>query len=594
LTPTLTPTATPLIKPGNEIISRENVNQLTLLGQIGKGKIYAIAWSRDGEKLVLGTSVGIYICKSKTLEQEKFIYTGIPIISIDISPDNLTLISGNNAGEIELWDVSSSRKTDSLHKWMFPEDGGANVAFSSDGLIMASVGMEEFGNYYLTVWDTLTGKEIYKFFIGDPFTGIEYFNFSDDGHYVVIGGTGLILSRLTNNIERSEKRIFIWDLNEQKLLQTLEDITSEINWIIGAGFNSDNSKLWVAYSNNTLAYWDVIEEQLINKRVLEQDGLAIYFSRDGTRMALSENHDRFDFYEVENGTYLNTLEDYSSGSISLLKILDDKSIAAIIGSNFNILDINTGDIQSNYFAFHSESAISSDGDLIAYTDPHNDTEIIHLINLFSGDEIFALDGHIKRISALAFSPDKKLLVSGGLDNKALLWDLETGTLLDTFNIYDSVGDLAFSPDGQKLAVCTRKDVQIWDINLGLLMSTLTGYYDAHAPFSFAIAFSSDSMMLASGNYFGPIHLFYTPTGVLLKYLEGHTGKINSLSFTPDGSMLVSASSDRSIRFWNIETGEEIAIIEDLPGAANSILFSEDGEMLISGGEDGIIRFWGIP
>ena len=52
-TSTVTPTATPNIKLGNAVISRENVDQLTQIGHIGKASINDIAWSPDGEWLIL-------------------------------------------------------------------------------------------------------------------------------------------------------------------------------------------------------------------------------------------------------------------------------------------------------------------------------------------------------------------------------------------------------------------------------------------------------------------------------------------------------------------------------------------------------------
>jgi len=598
ITPTSTPTATPLIKQGNEVISRENVNRLTQLGQIGKGSINDIAWSADGEKLVLGTGIGIYILSSETLDQEKFIQTTNQIISVDISPDNLTIISGNYSGDVELWDVSSGQKINHLHQWLYPSPVCAIVAFSPDGLKIASIGSEENLKSYMVLWDASTGEESQKFFIGDWvdfgffFGGVEYFTFSTDGQLVAMGGTIHFGNRLTGEIETTEKKIFIWNVNEEKLLQTLIDSTNEDNYIISAWFNPDNSKLWVAYSNNTIANWDLMEEQLINKRELKVDGIAFAFSSDGKTMAVSDNLSELGFFEVGNERKINSLNYYFKGGNSSLNLLDNEKLAAAIGSNLYILDIESGKIQSNYSIHQFISAISSDGEILAFIEPHNDIEIISLINMGSGNEIYRLEGHTKRITSLEFSPDHKLLASGGRDNKVFIWDVETGTLLDTFNIYDSIGDLVFSSDGEKLAISTQKAVQVWDIVSGVLISTLTEYYK-YGEFSSSVVFSPDGLVLASGNPLGPIHLFYTPTGVLLKYLEGHTGGINDLAFTPDGSILVSASDDYTIRFWNIESGEEIAIIDNLSGSVDSIIISEDGKMLISCGYDGIIRFWGI-
>src|SRR5689334_8587707 len=43
-----------------------------------------------------------------------------------------------------------------------------------------------------------------------------------------------------------------------------------------------------------------------------------------------------------------------------------------------------------------------------------------------------LSGHTDPVSSIAFSPDGKLLASGGWDKRVILWDVATGTELRTF------------------------------------------------------------------------------------------------------------------------------------------------------------------
>lgn len=45
------------------------------------------------------------------------------------------------------------------------------------------------------------------------------------------------------------------------------------------------------------------------------------------------------------------------------------------------------------------------------------------------------------------------------------------------------------------------------------------------------------------------------SGQCLKVLSGHTGWVWAVSFSPDGQILASGSYDETIKLWNVHTGE---------------------------------------
>jgi WD40 repeat protein len=69
------------------------------------------------------------------------------------------------------------------------------------------------------------------------------------------------------------------------------------------------------------------------------------------------------------------------------------------------------------------------------------------------------------ISALAYSPDGKMLASASEDHSIKLWDAATGKLKATFKGHtDTVASLAFSPDHKTLASASHDDtVKLWAI-----------------------------------------------------------------------------------------------------------------------------------
>src|SRR4051812_24682719 len=69
-----------------------------------------------------------------------------------------------------------------------------------------------------------------------------------------------------------------------------------------------------------------------------------------------------------------------------------------------------------------------------------------------GGPMRLLHGHTAAVRCLAYSPDSRLLASGGSDNIVILWDLATGGLIARLEGHeDWVRGVAFTLDGKRLA-----------------------------------------------------------------------------------------------------------------------------------------------
>ncbi len=133
----------------------------------------------------------------------------------------------------------------------------------------------------------------------------------------------------------------------------------------------------------------------------------------------------------------------------------------------------------------------------------------------------SLQGHQDWITALAISPNNRILASSSLDRTIKLWDLETGQLLRTLES-GRVTCLRFSPDGQILAAGSRNSrwadgvvseggIQRWEVTTGQPLPILGSEQVA------SLAFSPDGRILASGHL--DTRLWDLGTGRLLHALD---------------------------------------------------------------------------
>ncbi|EED16650.1 WD-repeat protein, putative [Talaromyces stipitatus ATCC 10500] len=154
----------------------------------------------------------------------------------------------------------------------------------------------------------------------------------------------------------------------------------------------------------------------------------------------------------------------------------------------------------------------------------------------------------------------------------------------------SVFAVAFSPDG-KLVASGSVDytIKLWDLATGTLRQTLEG----HSSSVRAVAFSPKGKLVASGSDDKTVKLWDLATGTLRQTLEGHSGSVFAVAFSPDGKLVASGSDDKTVKLWDLATGTLRQTLEDHSGPVQTVAFSPDGKLTASGSYDKTVKLWDL-
>ncbi len=151
--PLVAETAVPLtIIPATAPITADNISQMTNLLQLGRGTVNAATLSPDGQRLALGSSLGVWIYDAHTLEMQTLLQGHISMVSaVAWSPDGSQIASGSWDGTVRLWDVASGEQTGIITL----DDQVLAVAWSPDDSTLAT---STWGSA-LELWDPVSGQK---------------------------------------------------------------------------------------------------------------------------------------------------------------------------------------------------------------------------------------------------------------------------------------------------------------------------------------------------------------------------------------------------------------------------------------------------
>lgn len=212
-----------------------------------------------------------------------------------------------------------------------------------------------------------------------------------------------------------------------------------------------------------------------------------------------------------------------------------------------------------------------------------------------GRPVLTTPGNGWNIGRLAFRPDGRQLASVAQDSTVILWDMQTGTQVASFDTRSAglTKAIRFSPDGQELTfIPSNDDVQIW--SFPATQRTWFGFLPVGDVASADV--SVDAHLLARG---GPVR-----GGTFLERLP-FIGKPNTdiylarlrnpIPTNQDGYCSIPPTLDATeFQSTPCPRIDSYAILRGHHGLVSSVMFSPDAKWLVSGSWDNTVRLWRVP
>lgn len=206
-------------------------------------------------------------------------------------------------------------------------------------------------------------------------------------------------------------------------------------------------------------------------------------------------------------------------------------------------------------------------------------------------------GHSNYIRSIAFSPNGKYILSSSDDKTAILWDINTGKILNKFSHLQACSGGAFSTDNEKiLTVSEDNHVKIWKTNNGEIISEFSFELDEFS--SVSVNFSANGEDVIVTNHFVThnILIYNIEKEIITNSYEdvdgfcfnsNHTrlaisddsivkmldvkddkviwsvfqkSRVHEINFSPKGHQILTEDYDNNLRLWNVINGK---LIKDL-------------------------------
>lgn len=566
-------------------------------------KLTAVAVDAKGGRVAVAGEGGVLrLFDAATGVEQRRLEGGRPVMGLAFSDDGKTLAATVRNGPLKIWNLETGAVEQRDLR------AGPGFAVSADGSAIAAGSAGG-----VTVWETRAAS----------------------------GTTTSVLSGLTGELrslafDAAGKRLaagsddgsaLVWDLAKPEEPVRLPGAKSAVESL---AFSPNGLEIAAGTADGSIRVWHSRGRE---RRVVDGHSRAVTgvrYSSDG-RFLLSASRDgTVRSFDTASGRELRRVLDAGSEWQGVAVSADGRVGVAISASRVVLFDPRSGLVSSELTSgpspVHSISTVDPETFLLTTEDG-----AVRFVDVTDGSAVLDLstDGRAARAAAVVgegaaftFGDGVVRLVApaenglserrfnvgsvsalAGSENGALLavatergvrlFDTASGSVVATVDGVDSAVQLAFSPNGQRLAIRTAsRDVLLADAATGERVATLS-----HAQVPSALTFASDGTLATAAQ--GTLQLWNGETGAASRRIDVRGERVTAVAFVDAERLLVGTASGAVESIALLPRGESragwVSAGSD-PGAVRALAFAGGGESnrFAALFADGVTRVFGFP
>jgi WD40 repeat protein len=494
--------------------------------------VLSVVFSPEGRRLL--TSSYDHTARLWDIETGQLVRTFVGhdwwVWSAAFSPDGQRIVTASQDGSAIVWSVETGEPLAAPftgHRLAGSQTPVYTAVFSPDGRIVASGGLDN----RVLIWDPdeLQPFDYQRAIAGRRIPAQQLLTL--DGHKAAVRCVAFSRDGTRILSGSQDNAVIVWDTDNGEMIKSLR---GHDGWVRSCRF-WDNDRFAVSGSHDgKVKFWDIDgyqEARVLRGHVLDshQDAvLGATFSPDGRQVVTASRDRTAKSWDVETGQEIQQFREGHEFTVAAAVFFPDgkRLLTTAVDNTTRIWDVTTGaelvELRLQGTGLHGTAAVSHDGRwILTGSQRPDETEArqwaARLWDADTGKLVHQLRGHQAEVTAVAFSPDDVMLVSGDRNGRCVLWDRLSGREIARFWDDAQINSVAFLPGGRRLLTANNhKAVRQWNIPEG----------------------TEDKQRVLN-----------------------HPASVVSMAVSGEGRVALTACGDGRVRMWDVQQAREIRSLD---------------------------------